>query len=96
VTASGGDGPAAGHPPGNSLERDQDGQVAPPGEDLAAGLRALLGRVAEELAYNDAKGSTAYRLGMHDGLRFAEDAIAGLLRRHGHDVGPPPSRPGDA
>jgi hypothetical protein len=23
---------------------------------------------------------------MHDGLRFAEDAVADLLRRHGHDA----------
>jgi hypothetical protein len=23
---------------------------------------------------------------MHDGLRFAEDAVADILRRHGHDA----------
>jgi hypothetical protein len=28
---------------------------------------------------------------MHDGLRFAEDAVADLLRRHGHDADSRPS-----
>ena len=65
-------------PPGDS--------VAESGDDLAAGLRALLARVGEEIEFNDAKGTAPYRLGMHDGLRFAEDAIADLLRRHGHDA----------
>jgi len=73
-------------PPGNSLETAQDEQVAEPGEDLAAGLHALLGRIAEELEFNDAKGTAPYRLGMHDGLRFAEDAVVDLLRRHGHEA----------
>jgi len=58
--------------------------VVEPGDDLAAGMRALLARVAEEIDFNDAKGQAPYRLGMHDGLRFAEEAIADLLRRHGH------------
>jgi hypothetical protein len=89
-------GPRPGRPPGNSLARDQRGRVASAGDDLAGGLRALLGRVAEELAYNDAKGSGPYRLGVHDGLRFAEDALVDLLRRHGHEVGPAPSRQADA
>jgi hypothetical protein len=71
-------------PPGNSLEARQGERVVEPGEDLAAGLRALLGRIGEELDFNDAKGTAPYRLGMHDGLRFAEDAVADLLRRHGH------------
>jgi hypothetical protein len=92
VTAGGAD-PG---PPGNSLARDHGGRVAPAGDDLAAGLRALLGRVAEELAYSDAKGSGPYRLGVHDGLRFAEDALVDLLRRHGHQVDPSPSRQADA
>jgi hypothetical protein len=73
-------------PPGNSLERDQAGRVADPGADLADGLLDLLDRLRQELAYNDAKGGAPYRLGMHDGLRFAEDALVDLLRRHGHDV----------
>ncbi len=52
---------------------------APLGEEL----RALLARIAEEIDFNDAKGTAPYRLGMHDGLRFAEDAIADILARHG-------------
>ena len=71
-------------PPGNSLAASQGRKVVDAGEDLVAGLRALLARVAEEIEFNDAKGTAPYRLGMHDGLRFAEDAIADLLRRHGH------------
>jgi hypothetical protein len=73
-------------PPGNSLEPDQRGRVVDPGDDLADGLQALLARIGEELDFNDAKGTAPYRLGMHDGLRFAEDAVADLLRRHGHDA----------
>lgn len=71
-------------PPGNSLEAIQGGRVADPGDDLVGGVRALLARIAEEIDFNDAKGSAPYRLGVHDGLRFAEDAVADLLRRHGH------------
>ncbi|MGI9113198.1 MAG: hypothetical protein ACR2GT_13560 [Gaiellaceae bacterium] len=82
-------------PPGNSLEPSQGKRVVEPGEDLAAGLRALLSRIAEELDFNDAKGTAPYRLGMHDGLRFAEDAVADLLRRHGHEAGAT-ERPVDA
>jgi hypothetical protein len=81
-------------PPGNSLEAVQRERVVEPGEDLAAGLRALLARIGEELDFNDAKGTAPYRLGMHDGLRFAEDAIADLLRRHGHEA-EAPGRPTD-
>lgn len=73
-------------PPGNSLDAHQGERVAEPGEDLAAGLRSLLARIAEELDFNDAKGTAPYRLGMHDGLRFAEEAVADLLRRHGHEA----------
>jgi hypothetical protein len=57
--------------------------VAEPGDELADGLEALLTRIGEEIRFNDAKGTAPYRLGMHDGLRFAEDALADLLRRHG-------------
>jgi CO dehydrogenase/acetyl-CoA synthase delta subunit len=71
-------------PPGNSLASTQDGKVVEPGGDLAAGMRLLLARITEEIDFNDAKGAAPYRLGVHDGLRFAEDAIADLLRRHGH------------
>lgn len=73
-------------PPGNSLEADQGERVAEPGKNLAAGLRSLLARIAEELDFSDAKGTAPYRLGMHDGLRFAEEAVADLLRRHGYEA----------
>jgi hypothetical protein len=73
-------------PPGNSLDESQAGQVAPVGDTLADGLHALLDRIDEEIAYNRAKGESAFRLGVHDGLRFAQEAVAELLRRHGHDV----------
>ncbi|MFC2153206.1 hypothetical protein ACFLQ7_01045 [Actinomycetota bacterium] len=72
-------------PPGNSLDVDQDARVADGGDTLDDGLQSLLERIREELDYNDAKGSNAFRLGVHDGLRFAEDAIVDLLRHHGHD-----------
>ena len=54
------------------------------GDTLADDLRSLLERIDRELDYNAAKGSTPFRQGMHDGLRFAQDAVADLLRRHGH------------
>ena len=73
-------------PPGNSLAATQDERVADPGDDLPSGLQALLARITEEIDFNDAKGTAPYRLGMHDGLRFAEDAIADLLQRHGHEA----------
>ena len=71
-------------PPGDSIEPEQAGHVAAPGSDLAEGVQALLDRIGDEIDFNLAKGSSPYRLGMHDGLRFAEDAVADLLRRHGH------------
>jgi hypothetical protein len=73
-------------PPGNSLEPAQDSYVADPGRGLEDGLQALLRRIGEEIDFNTAKGSSPYRLGMHDGLRFAEDAVVELLRRHGHEA----------
>ena len=72
------------NPPGNSLQADQHRRVSAPGESPEAGILNLIERVREELDYNDAKGSSTYRLGMHDGLRFAEDALVNLLNRHGH------------
>src|SRR5205823_12960102 len=44
-------------PPGNSLAAAQGERVADPGEDLPAGLRALLARITEEIEFNDAKRS---------------------------------------
>lgn len=75
---------AAADPPGNSLEADQGHRVIPSGDTLADDLQNLLGRINAELDYNVAKGSTPFRQGMHDGLRFAQDAVADLLSRHGH------------
>jgi hypothetical protein len=80
-------------PPGDSMEQRQTGHVASPGADLAEGLQALLERIGDEIDFNLAKGSSAYRLGMHDGLRFAEDAVVDLLRTHGYDAA---QRPRDA
>ena len=71
------------NPPGNSLETDQRARVSEPGNQLDEGIGQLILRVREELDYNDAKGDSPYRLGMRDGLRFAEDALVDLLRRHG-------------
>ncbi len=79
-------------PPGNSLDVDQLQRVADAGTEVADGLTNVLERVRQELDYNTAKGASPYRLGVHDGLRFAEDAIVDLLQRHGHDVA---SRPTD-
>jgi hypothetical protein len=73
-------------PPGDSIEPQQAGHVAAPGVDLAEGLQALLERIGDEIDFNLSKGSSAYRLGMHDGLRFSEDAIADLLQSHGYDA----------
>ena len=72
------------HPPGNSLQADQRARVSELGESPEQGILHLIERVRQELDYNDAKGRSAYRLGMHDGLRFAEDALVNLLNRHGH------------
>jgi len=71
-------------PPGNSLQTDQGARVSEPGDTLQEGIRQLILRIREELDYNDAKGQSPFRLGMHDGLRFAEDALADLLNRHGY------------
>ncbi|NNF08889.1 MAG: hypothetical protein HKN74_01245 [Acidimicrobiia bacterium] len=71
-------------PPGNSLDVDQNNLVAPEGSSIIEGLSSLLDRIRQEIDYNDAKGQAPFRLGVHDGLRFAEDAIVDLLRRHGH------------
>ncbi len=70
-------------PPGNSLDEVNE-SVSEFGADVGQGLVNLLNRISEEVAYNDAKGDNAFRLGVHDGLRFAEDAIAKLLKHHGY------------
>ena len=82
--APAGSAAAAAGPPGNSLEADQGHRVIPSGDTLADDLRSLLDRIDSEIDYNAAKGGTPFRQGMHDGLRFAQDAVADLLSRHGH------------
>jgi len=69
-------------PPGNSLAAAQGERVVEAGADLVEGMQGLLARIGAEIEFSDAKGAAPYRLGMHDGLRFAEEAIADLLRRH--------------
>ncbi len=73
-------------PPGNSLEADQGRRVIASGDTVVDDLNHLLSRIDSELDYNAAKGSTPFRQGMHDGLRFAQDAVADLLTRHGHSA----------
>lgn len=67
-------------PPRDSASLEQGDMAAHAQADLAATVGDLLARVREELAYNAAKGQGAYRQGMHDGLRFAEDALASILQ----------------
>lgn len=73
-------------PPGNSLDAVQGNRVSAAGDDLGAGLLGLLVRLGEEISFNGAKGDAPYRLGIHDALRFAEDAILALLGEHGYAV----------
>jgi hypothetical protein len=54
--------------------------------DLAATLVDFLLRIREELAYNQAKGDGPYRQGMHDGMRFAEEALVAILEECGGDL----------
>jgi hypothetical protein len=70
-------------PPGNSLRQDQNQRVVDPGDGPLDGLEALLARTREEIEYNASKGDGLYRLGMHDGLRYAEDAIVAILEHFG-------------
>jgi hypothetical protein len=72
-------------PPGNSLEADQRERVIDPGEEPLDGLTSLLERTRTEIDYNAAKGDGLYRLGMHDGLRYAEDALVAILQRFGRN-----------
>ena len=70
-------------PPGNSLEADQQSRVIDPGSGPLDALEALLSRTRQEIDYNASKGDGLYRIGMHDGLRYAEDAIVALLDHFG-------------
>jgi len=88
ISADGGEGVEA--PPRDSVSLEQGVMAARPRADLAATLGDLLGRVREELAYNAAKGGgTPYRKGMHDGLRFAKDALVAILNQYAGQVDAP-------
>ncbi len=65
--------------------------MAEAGKTITEELASLVQRIREEVDYNRAKGRAPYRMGLHDGLRFAEDAIVDLLARHGHAVHPRPT-----
>ena len=54
------------------------GPKAAPAE-LAAQLRHLLRRIQKEMEYNSSKGSSPYRHGQHDGMRFARDGLRRIL-----------------
>lgn len=70
-------------PPGNSLQADQSQRLVGHERDPLVALEALLERTRAEIDYNAAKGESPYRLGMHDGLRYAEDAIVAILETNG-------------
>lgn len=72
-------------PPGNSLDSDQHDRVIDLGADLREGVQHLRRRIADEMAYNEAKGRSGYRIGMQDGLHFALDAIDALMTEHSPD-----------
>ena len=78
-------------PPRDSAQPTQGAMAARPQADLPATLIDFLGRIREEVAYNAAKGDGPYRQGMHDGLRFAEDALVAILDQYAGDVDQPES-----
>ena len=50
-----------------------------PASKLEAGLTHLARRLQQEMEFNAEKDEAAYRDGVHDGLRFARDAILRIL-----------------
>jgi hypothetical protein len=68
-------------PPRDSALSEQGAMAAQAQADLSATIADLVTRIREELSYNAAKGAGPYRLGMHDGLRFAEDALVAILEQ---------------
>jgi len=73
-------------PPRDSTLPVQGEMAASLQADLTATVVDLLSRIREELAYNAAKGNGAYRHGMHDGLKFAEDALVAILETCAGDI----------
>jgi hypothetical protein len=57
--------------------------------DLATTLVDFSLRIREELDYNQTKGDGPYRQGMHDGMRFAEEALVAILEECGGDLSLP-------
>jgi hypothetical protein len=86
VQPLGQDGKVMQGPPRDSASGIQAAMAARLRADLAATLVDFLARIREELAYNSVKGGGAYRQGMHDGLKFAEDSLADILREYASDV----------
>lgn len=78
-------------PPGDSASLEQGEMAVRLADDLATMIGDLIRRIREEQAYNAAKGSGPYRQGVHDGLRFAEDALVAILQQHGRDADIPES-----
>ena len=74
-------------PPRDSALVTQGAMAAQPEADLAATVADLVARIREELAYNAVKGDGPYRQGMHDGLRFSEDALVAILEIHAVELG---------
>ena len=81
--------PAAPTPPAPDREaQGWDGLDLPDGlpdepaeapEPLAGQLRHLLLRLQREMEFNASKGSSPYRQGQHDGMRFARDGLRRIL-----------------
>ena len=69
-------------PPRDSASHTQGDMAAQPQADLTATIVDLVLRIQEEVAYNAAKGGGLYREGMHDGLKFAEDALVSILDKY--------------
>jgi len=70
-------------PPRDSAAPEQGAMAARLQDDPVATLKDLVFRIREELAYNASKGGGAYRQGMHDGLRFAEEAVVAIAGQYG-------------
>ena len=69
-------------PPRDSAQLSQGTMAARQLTELEETVMDLLQRIQEELVYNAAKGTGPYRQGMHDGLRFSEDALAAILKEY--------------
>ena len=72
---------------GLSTKSNRDGLTAPPelanlqvsSDQTAADLTHLMRRIQQEMEFNASKDDAPYRDGVHDGLRFARDAVLRIL-----------------